>query len=134
MATIFKQGPGGDWVIVNGRLVLERGPTNVAATKLRNRFKMALGEWYADVRIGIPYREIIFRKGTTMGLIKRIFTEVILSVQPTIVAVEQIVAVPDKERNVHVYFAARSNENLTIEGGTDRPFIVGNEFIPPGGA
>ena len=114
--------------------MLERGPTNVAATKLRNRFKIALGEWYADVRIGIPYREIIFRKGTTMGLIKRIFTEVILSVQPTIVAVEQIVAVPDKERSVHVYFVARSDENLTIQGGTDRPFIVGNELASQGGA
>ena len=127
MATTIYQGPGGDWDVTSGRLRLERGVTNVAATKLRNRFKFSLGEWYRDVRQGIPYREVIFRKGTSIGVVKRIFTEVIMSVQPTIERVDRIVAALDANRQLQVYFEARSNEGLPVTGGTDRPFIVGTD-------
>lgn len=134
MASTIFQGPSGDWQLTSGKLRLARGNAIVASHKLRNRFKMQLGEWYGDIRIGIPYREVIFRKGTSLGIVKRLFTDIILSLAPTIESVDRIEAARDaRTREAVVYFEARANDGRSISGGTDRPFIVGNEYIPAEG-
>ena len=129
--TVF-QGPNGDWQIVNGRLVLTRDPVVVAATKIRNRLKFFLGEWYADIRLGVPYREVVFTKGADKYIIARIVRNVILSLAPTIEEVTRLdVGLDHIKRRGVIYFEARANDQRPISGGTEVPFIVGSEYLPP---
>ncbi len=127
------QGTIGDWQITSGRLVITRDPVIVAAIKIRNRLKLFLGEWYGDIRIGVPYREVIFAKGADQVAVARIMREVILSLAPTIERCDRIdVGLDPISRRGLVYFEATSNDQRSISGGTEKPFIVGSEYLPPG--
>jgi hypothetical protein len=47
------------------------------AQRLTIRFKMWLGEWFLDQRIGVPYIDQIFVKAPRLALIERIFRKVV---------------------------------------------------------
>ena len=75
----------------NGDLDLTSGfqivsGSNAVAQRLRNAFEFFLGEWFLDTREGIPYLQVIFKKGTELGIVSQIFRAVILR-DPEIVTV-----------------------------------------------
>lgn len=129
ISTIF-QGNSGDWVFFTDdkgkkRLHVERRQYIVAATKIRNRLRIWLGEWYADTRIGVPYIQKIFQRGTTPAVQRRVFTDVLLSMSPIIKEVLRLDLKRTGEREMEVYFEAQADTGQVITGGfSGSPFIL----------
>ena len=129
ISTIF-QGNSGDWVFATDtkgkkRLVVERRQYIVAATKIRNRMRIWLGEWFADTRIGVPYIQKIFARGASPALVRRVFTDIIMSMAPIITEVTKLDLKYVAEREVEIYFEARADTGQVITGGfSGSPFIL----------
>ena len=77
MSTL-KLNASGDLALENGSLVLLADPVEETAQRLRSKFKMVLGEWHLDPRIGIPLYEEILVKNPDLGAIAEIYREVLL--------------------------------------------------------
>lgn len=131
MATTLFIEPGGDlYLDPLGRLVLEEDEVVAACIKLRNRFRFFLGEWFLDVRQGVPYFQFVFVKNPNLPLIRRLFMRIIRSV-PQITAVSRVDLYPSPEdRGLVVYFEARAIDGRLIQGGLGTPFIIeGKEIL-----
>ena len=70
-------GQTGDLDLTGHRLNLTTG-TPAIEQNLRVRLRFFLGEWFADVRQGIPYFRDILIKGPDLLLIRSLFRTVIL--------------------------------------------------------
>lgn len=71
--TTFALDDSGDWEIPVRLL------TGREATKqwLTNRFRSFLGDWFLDLRRGIPYREVVFVKDPNPQVIRGVFRQVL---------------------------------------------------------
>lgn len=128
--TTFLQTASGDLALsaVNKNLQIVTDPNQQAAQKLRNLFLSFLGEWAFDVRIGVPYFQVVFVKNPNTGILRQIFREVILSV-PWIVQVNSINIAITAKRELDLTFSCTTQSGAIITGGTGVPFIV---TIPQG--
>ena len=130
MSCFVQNGYDTDLALVDGKLQLEVDPVVQAAYKLRARFLFFKGEWFLDLREGIPYYQFVMVKNPDLGVIRRLFTRVILSVSPVIESVTRIdCQIATEDRGLAVYFEARCTNGAKISGGTGVPFLVdGNEL------
>ncbi len=65
-----------DLALFEGNLVLCRDARAVAQ-RVENRFRFFLGEWFLDLREGIPYFQVILVKGPDVKVIRQIFLKVV---------------------------------------------------------
>lgn len=82
--------PAGDLDVSTGRFETLTGP-EYAVQKIRQRFKLFLGEWFLDTTLGVPWFQSILIKNPSLGLIQSIGRDILLAV-PGIVGVRQIEA------------------------------------------
>jgi hypothetical protein len=66
-----------DFALFEGNLILV-GDARVIAQRVENRFRFFLGEWFLDVREGVPYWELVLIKGPNIGIIRQLFLKVIV--------------------------------------------------------
>jgi hypothetical protein len=85
---IGRVAPAGDLDTSTGAFVTLTGP-EYAAQKIRQRFKLILGEWFLDTTKGVPWFEEVLIKNPNLELIKSLFRDEILNV-PGITGVVQI--------------------------------------------
>ena len=91
--------------------------------KLRSRCRFFENEWFADLRLGVPYFRIIYRKGTTLATMKQIFRRIILSV-PQIASIDSLAITIDKQaRKAFIDAQAFSDDGRTITI-SEEPFIL----------
>lgn len=113
----------GDLDLVGGRLVRVTG-ADAAAVTLRNKLRLFLGEWFRDIRLGIPYYQVVFVKNPNLNQIRAMFRRVILGTAP-IAAVDTLTLGPiAPDRSCPFNFKALCDDGATITGGADQPFIV----------
>lgn len=113
-------GPDGDLLVVNGQLQVVTGPESVLQ-EIGNRCQMWRGEWEFDPRQGIPFRDIIFAKGTPIVQILRIFRQVILDT-PGVSEVTSITADANTSRRE---LTIRASVRLAPEyGSLNAPVLV----------
>ena len=67
-----------DIVIVNGDLVVVE-QLEAVRQRLEIRLDIQKGEWFMDLRDGLPWRESVFVRNPDIGAITALFTERILS-------------------------------------------------------
>ncbi len=67
-----------DFAMYEGGLVLVRDARAIAQ-KVENRFRFFLGEWFLDLREGVPYLQDILIKGPSIGVIRQLFLKVVTS-------------------------------------------------------
>ena len=67
--------PAGDLAIENGHFVLARG-VGYVRQKLSVRFKFFLGEWFLDLREGVPYYRDVFTWNPNLPVIRALFRRV----------------------------------------------------------
>ena len=73
----IKLDADGDLDVTNSELSLVSGAESVQQHwQIRNLF--FLGEWFLDERIGVAYFQTIFKKGTSLALVRSIFRKVLL--------------------------------------------------------
>ncbi len=119
----FAQTSDGDLAISGGRLTIERDPAKVAAITLRNKFLRGRGSWFLNTLEGIPYFSKVFRKGTTLPVIRQIFEAVILSV-PEVVQVEELNVALRSDRTLLADFRARCEDGRVLVGGLGDQFVI----------
>jgi hypothetical protein len=67
----------GDLDITSGRLALIQTEEQLLSQKLEILFKTFQGEWFLDTRFGIPYTQVILKKGTPKELVDSIIFKAI---------------------------------------------------------
>lgn len=116
----------GDLKVTSGRLVLV-SRTDALMQKIAQRLRMFQGEWFLDLRAGIPYRRSVFVKNPDYQLIRSIFAQAISSTE----GVKSVEAVDltyfRKERRLQVDWkaTAESGELLDTRTGNNSPLIFG---------
>lgn len=92
------------------------------AQKLRTRYLFFLGEWFLDLREGIPYYEKIFVKPFNQTDVNSILREV-AETTPGVAEVTQFDAPFDSTtRQLAVSFTGKSDSGEPLDFG---PFIIG---------
>jgi hypothetical protein len=80
--------PAGDYATSTGKFITLTGP-EYAAQKIRQRFKLFLGEWFLDQSKGVPWFAQVFVKNPNLDAIRALFRAELLKV-PGIIGVSQI--------------------------------------------
>lgn len=65
-----------DFALFEGNLVLVRDARAITQ-KVENRFRFFLGEWFLDIREGVPYFQQILIKGPSIKVVRQLFLKVI---------------------------------------------------------
>lgn len=101
-------------------LVLVEG-SDAIAQQLSIRFKFALGEWFLDTRIGVPYFQEILVKSPNLTRVRGIYRQLILTT-PGIESIEEFSLTLDTPtRTLSLSFLARKTDG--------EPFEFEDEFI-----
>lgn len=77
---LFRLIPEGDIDLADGVVVVLGGPQFVRQ-KIATRLKFFLGEWFLDLREGIPYYRDSLVKNPDLEIVRTLYRAVILSVQ-----------------------------------------------------
>lgn len=125
--TAFLQTSDGDLAlstgVTPGRFTLIDGDDE-KAQKIANRLDLFVGEWFLDLREGVPYYEAILgQKNPRLELIKRIFRRAIMSVEG-IADVDIVMTFDKSARELDWSATATTDEGVEISGGLGKPFIV----------
>lgn len=80
-------------------------------------------EWFRNRSEGVPYRERIFRKGSTKLERESVFQKAI-SALPGVIAVDALQVVDNGNRRLSVYWQARSSWGAVSATTTLRPFVI----------
>jgi hypothetical protein len=111
----FKLDADGDLDVTNGRMSLVSGREAIRQ-KLQLGLRTFLGEWFLDVRTGLPYYQSILVKNPNSQSIQNFFKKAILSCDG-VVSVDSISTDFDKTtRHMTISFTAK------IDDGTEIPF------------
>lgn len=127
--TIYRYIPLGDVDLVTGsdglaRVVMVQG-VDYVRQKISTRLKFFLGEWFLDLRQGVPYYRDVFVKNPNLTIVRAIFRDVILSVQEVLTVDTITLDYNSKLRLLAVQFTA-----TLVDGGVlvvkqpDPPFII----------
>ncbi len=122
---VFRIIPAGDLAITNHQIVLVSAVT-LTRQKLRSRFKFFLGEWFLDLRQGMPYYRDVFVKNPNIPVIRSLFRRCAIET-PGVKSLRRFdLALDAVERELSFDFEAicDGNERLIV-APTDRDFILG---------
>lgn len=108
----------------NLSLVTDRA--TAAAIKLADRFKMWLGEWFLDIRQGVPYIQTVFVKNPDISAVRQLFRQIILTTPPIVTCNDVQLVYNPQQRQLNYNFAAVTDTGAVITGGDGAPFIVVN--------
>lgn len=108
-----------------GQLRFTASLEEAAVQGIRQRIQTWRGTWFLDTKVGIPYIESVFRKGTSSRLIESMFRSAILQV-PEIQDVLQIQLVTNRQtREASLTFTARLTNNRIITSSNYQSFVLG---------
>lgn len=116
--------PGNDLDLSSGNLVVISRLADVTAQKLTNKFQLFLGEWFIDLRIGVPYYQSIFVKNPNLSNIAQIFRRVILNTPGVNAITSASLDFISNQRKLNASFTVSTIDGFILEGGVGSPFIV----------
>jgi hypothetical protein len=115
--------PAGDVALSNHQLVLI-GDLQYLRQKLAARLKFFLGEWFLDLRQGIPYYRDVFVKNPNLRVVRSLMRRVILRT-PGIVDLPKFeIIFNEAERNATFEFEAVAKKGRIVVLPSDRDFLV----------
>lgn len=101
-------------------------PNLCAALKIADGLSVLLGEWTFDTRQGFPWREKVWgQKPPNVVAIQQLIRKAILQLgAPTVISVTDVAVFTAANRQLAYTFAAKTNDNAVIRGGSGAAFIV----------
>lgn len=120
----FAQTTTGDLDISSGNLVVRSDVAQVTAWKLTNLFSLFKGEWFRDLRVGVPYIQYVFVKNPSLGVIGSLFRQVCQSAPGVARVTEMDLNYTPKTRKLAVNIQAQTNDGAQLQGGPGVPFII----------
>lgn len=115
--------PEGDIELTNGKVVFISGAQHTRQ-KLASRFKFFLGEYFLDLRQGVPYYRDILVKNPDLNVIKSIFRKVILTTKGVESLTSYEMYFDEPNRRLTFSFEAQASTGPIIVGPNDRDFIL----------
>lgn len=106
LARALKIGPDGDLDISTRSLRLTNTLPEYVSQRIAQRLRFFLGEWFLDVRLGLPYFRYVFVKKPDLALIASIFSRVIRDTAGVATLRSISVSVDSKTRTGYVAFEA----------------------------
>lgn len=120
----FAQTANGDIDISTGNLRVETSVAQCTAWKLSNLFAFFKGEWFRDIRQGLPYVQYVLVSNPNLSLISTIFERVIRSA-PGVASITSIALdFRPGPRTLGASFVAVTNDGAQLIGGLGTPFII----------
>lgn len=104
MRTLALDPTTGDLALTAGRLTLVEG-VEAIAQRLDGRLSLWAGSWFADLALGVPYRDFMGQKGAA-ALAEASIRDAILTC-PGVLALESFSFALSPERRATVSFRAR---------------------------
>lgn len=77
---LYRVIPAGDVAVVEGQVQLTKTMGEYVRTKLTQRFRFFLGEWFRDQRKGVPYYRDVLGKAPNIDAVRSVFRSVAQSV------------------------------------------------------
>ena len=114
----------GDFDVSSGNLSIVTDPAQALAIKLRARFRLHLGDWFLDTRIGVPYRAVVLVKNPNIPVIRQMLRNV-AATTPGVRSVDAFTLNYDPRARTLAYsFRVTTDKGAIITGGEGAPFIV----------
>lgn len=130
MSAVVRRVPAGDLALSGGTFVLLRAEVpserlQWIRQKLSIRFQFFLGEWFLDLRQGIPYYRDVFVHRPNMDVIRSLFRRIILTTPGVVRLASFSQRFKPSERRLYSAFevVADTGDVITVED-TDKDFIV----------
>ena len=101
----------GDWAVTDNQLQLVTGVEEIAQI-VATRLKFYLGEWFMDVRKGVPWFSKILKKGANPSEVEAILTQAIVDSPGIITLNEATFSLDNQTRRLTVEFNALSTEGI----------------------
>lgn len=122
----FAQTVDGDLDISTGNLRIETNVAQVTAWKLTNLFSFFKGEWFRDIRQGVPYFQYVFVKNPSLPFISALFQKVVAQAPGAAGVTDMELNFLSGLRTLQCKITVQANDGSTIVGGPGAPFIVDN--------
>ena len=116
--------PDNDLDLSSGNLVVISRLADVTAQKLTNKFQFFLGEWFIDVRLGIPYYQSVLVKNPNLSSIGQLFRRVILNTPGVDSITSASLNFISNQRKLNAQFTVKTLDGFILQGGPGSPFIV----------
>ncbi len=120
----FAQETDQDLTLVEGQLVLVENVAEAAAIELNNKFRFVKGEYFLDIRQGVPYFDVVFVKNPDILIIRELFRKIILSARGITSVIDIQTSLDRQTRKLSFSFRTRAADGQIVSGGAGLPFIV----------
>lgn len=110
-----------DMALVNGDLFL-CSDERVVSQLVEARLRLFLGEWFLDLREGIPYFEQVFIKNPDMTVVRSLLSKVVTDT-PGVKDLLEASFTFDREERI-LYYDIRILSDLDAEFSLNGPFIL----------
>ena len=107
----IKLDANGDWDITNNQLQLVTGQDEIAQ-KISNRLKLFLGEWFLDVRLGVPWFSKILKKNPNPSEIEAILIQQIIETTGVVTLNSIELSLDNATRKLRVEFEAQTTDGI----------------------
>lgn len=112
-----------DLRLTDGQVSLVDG-ADAVVQHIKIRLQFFAGEWFLDLREGLPYFQEILVKGPNLGRIRALFRATILET-PGVLLVDRLdLDLDSSTRNLDVTFRATLEDGTAIDSADYGPFIL----------
>lgn len=112
-----------DLRLENGQFILVDGAEEIAQ-HIKTRLQFFRGDWFLDLREGIPYFEEVFIKNPNMGLLRGMFRRVIAET-PGVDSVQTLaLSLDTPTRSLSLTFKAVLTSGEVFDSSDFGPFLV----------
>lgn len=117
--------PASDVAVVDGQVQLTKTLGEYVRTKLTQRFRFFLGEWFRDERKGIPYYRDVLGKNPNINAVRSVFRAVLQSM-PEVADVAQfdLSFTKSTRRLAFDFVAVLTDGSALIVRPTDDDFVL----------
>ena len=120
----FLQTTTGDLDITAGNLTLVTDIATETAQKLSNLFGLFKGEWFGDIRIGVPYFQYVYIQNPNLQLIGSVFEQVCRAAPGVGAVLNMELDFISRTRTLNSQITVQANDGTTIVGGVGTPFVI----------
>jgi hypothetical protein len=121
----FKQNENGDIDLSSGLLQRTTALKEYVAIRLDENLSFFLGEWFLDLRKGVPYFKSIIGSKPDLSLIDSVFRRSILATAGVGTLFSLVTSYARVERKIAIQFVAVTKDGTLItQADIARPFIV----------
>ncbi|HVJ27424.1 MAG TPA: hypothetical protein VM493_07760 [Vicinamibacterales bacterium] len=115
--------PEGDLALENGNFVWIEG-SSLVRQNIASRFSFYAGEWFLDLREGVPYYRDILVKSPDRLVVRSIFEQVLRSTPGVTEILSFDLTLDAEERTIRFAFEVQSTDGIITVNPDDDAFVV----------